>query len=120
VHVARFSHSTGSSAKLPDGGKETDMKIARQIITACTLTLVSIGANSVAAQLLPADQPAYRVTYNVASNHYCIRAYKNGSSGETKALGNGLNCRSKRAWERAGLKFVRVPHDPVQVARRDD
>lgn len=96
------------------------MNIARQIVTACTLTLVSIGPSSGAAQLLPADQPAYRVTYDAASNRYCIRAYKNGSAGETKALGNGLNCRSKRAWERAGLKFARVPHNQVQVARRDD
>jgi hypothetical protein len=94
------------------------MNIIRQIATACAFTLVSLGSNAATAQLRPADQPSYQVAYNPVSDRYCIRSYKSGTSGETKALGNGLNCRSKRAWEQAGLKFARVRHEQVQVAHR--
>lgn len=96
------------------------MTTAHRIASVCALALFSISSNSVAAQVRSNDQANYQVTYNPILDHYCIRAYKSGSAGETKALGNGLNCRSKRAWERAGLKIVRRHVAGEQLAGRQD
>ncbi|MEH3157965.1 MAG: hypothetical protein PGN08_03010 [Sphingomonas taxi] len=67
---------------------------------------------------LPEPVPHYQASYKADRGLYCIRQYRTGTSGATRAIGDGLNCRSKANWQRVGLTITHRLPSREQLAQR--
>jgi hypothetical protein len=91
--------------------------IERALMIASAVASVALPSPAAAQERLD-NPPKYQVSYEPNTNRYCVRLYKHGETGATKSIGNGLNCRSKSSWERAGLKIAHPSLGALQVAQR--